>query len=176
MYKNHEPHWPLGISTWDKKFFQVFSPQFAFTEIFYSSVNPGDICPTALLIHHSHSPVTLSLWWTFYETGFANLKLYSYYLTKKKLAEVPALFHQGKAKVRSRKRREVQEVNSQWVCMIWKAQKGNTFKNYSKLRFAWRQLKRFHVFHCLVHPNLIFCWNESLLMVSWHSLTFNWAT
>lgn len=171
-----EPHWPKEFLPKRQEIFHVFYPQLPFTEVFYRTVNPGDICPTVLLIQYSHSPAT-HLRRTFRETGFANLILYPYYLTKKKLAEMPAHVHQGKANVRSRKSREVQEVHCRWVRMIWEAQKGNTFKNCSKLRFAWKQLKRyFHVVHCLVHPNLIFCWNESLLVVSWHSLTFNRAT
>lgn len=163
---------PRNFSLRDKKFFRYFLHNLPLQK-FSTAVSMLEIF--VLLIHYSHSPVT-HLWWTFCETGFANLKLYSYYLTKKKLAEMPALLHQRKANVRSRKSREVQEVNCRWVCMIWEAQKGNTFKNYSKLRFAWSQLKRFHIVHCLVHSNLIFCWNKSLLVVSWHSLTFNWAT
>lgn len=101
-----------------------------------------------------------------------------YYLTQKKLAKkCQLLYIRGKQTSGQGEAGESKEASGYSAHMIWEMRKGNIFKNFSKLRSAWRQLRRhFHVAHCLVHTNNLFCWTESLLAVSQHPLIANWAT
>lgn len=102
-----------------------------------------------------------------------------YYLTQKKLAKnMPALVYQRKANIRSRRSRGVQRslwlLSSHYLGNV----KGKHLQELFKAQVCMEATEK--TFPCgslpSTHKHNLFCWTESLLVVSQHPLIVNWAT